>query len=353
MTGGVLIVIPALDEAEHIDAVLDGIVPFVDRAAGAGRPVDVVVADGGSRDATRAIVRAHPLALRGAARVLDNPDRLQSAGVNRAVAEYGSCATWLLRMDAHARYPGDYADALLADAEATGADSVVVAMRAVGETGFQRAAAIAQNARIGNGGSPHRMRGGGRFVAHGHHALMRLEAFRAAGGYDPAFSHNEDAELDHRLAARGGRIWLSGRTRLDYLPRRSLGALVRQYLNFGRGRAATMRKHRIRPGPRQLAVILVLPAAGLALLAPFAWPFAIPLAVWLGACLIAGAALALRGGGLAGLAAGPLAACMHLAWSAGFLAGIVGNDPTTPSSDGRSPTPVSGARPGTAPGPEG
>lgn len=350
MKEGVLIVVPALDEAQHVGAVLDGLVPFIDRATAAGRTVNVVVADGGSRDATRAIARAHPLAARGRAHVLDNPDRLQSAGVNRAVAAHGARARWLIRLDAHARYPADYCDALLEDGATTGADSVVVAMRAVGETGFQRIAALAQNARIGNGGSSHRMQGGGRFVAHGHHALMRLDAFRAAGGYDAAFSHNEDAELDHRLVARGGRIWLSGRTGLDYLPRRSLGALLRQYRNFGRGRAATMRKHRIQPGLRQLAVILVLPAAGLALLTSVAWFFAVPLAVWLGTCLLAGVVLALRGGGLAGLAAGPLAACMHLAWSMGFLAGLVGDGQAVARPDGTPTASAPEVGPAAAPG---
>ena len=39
----------------------------------------------------------------------------------------------------------------------------------------------------------------GHWADHGHHALMRISAFRAVGGYDESFSHNEDAELDYRL----------------------------------------------------------------------------------------------------------------------------------------------------------
>ena len=332
MSGGVLVAIPALDEARHIGAVLDGLAGFADRAAAQGRAVRIVVADGGSRDATRAIVAAHPLARRGTALLLDNPARLQSAGVNRAVAEHGAGMDWLLRVDAHARYPDDYADILLGEAAATGADAVVVPMRAVGEAPFQRVAALAQNHRVGNGGSPHRVGGAGRWVAHGHHALMRMDAFRAAGGYDPAFSHNEDAELDHRLAARGARLWLTGRTGLDYLPRRALGPLLRQYRAFGRGRARTMRKHGLRPGARQAVAIAVLPVAAAALLAPLWAGFALPLAGWLGACLAAGAAMAWRGAGLAGLGAGLVAAAMHLAWSAGFWDGWLRGPGRAPSA---------------------
>jgi hypothetical protein len=77
--------------------------------------------------------------------------------------------------------------------------------------------------------------GQGAFVDHGHHALMEIAAFRAVGGYDPDFAHNEDAELDHRLRAAGYDIWLTGRTAITYFPRRALPALARQYFNFGRG----------------------------------------------------------------------------------------------------------------------
>ncbi|MGB3555885.1 MAG: glycosyltransferase, partial [Jannaschia sp.] len=105
MSEGVLIVIPTLNEAAHIGGVLDGLRPFLDRAAGSGRAVRVVVADGGSSDATRRIVAEHPLTGRGSVVLMDNPDRLQSAAVNRAVAEHGAGAEWLIRIDAHARYP--------------------------------------------------------------------------------------------------------------------------------------------------------------------------------------------------------------------------------------------------------
>ena len=76
-------------------------------------------------------------------------------------------------------------------------------MRTKGTGLFQKATALAQNSRLGNGGSQHREGGAGRWTDHGHHALMRLDAFRAVGGYDETFSHNEDAELDYRLAAGG------------------------------------------------------------------------------------------------------------------------------------------------------
>jgi succinoglycan biosynthesis protein ExoA len=193
-----LIVIPCLDEAAFIG-------PLLARLLADPNLVDplVVVADGGSTDGTRAIVEA--VAARDPRiRLLPNPHRLQSAGINLAARQYGRGRTWLLRVDAHAGYPEAYASRLIAEARASGATSVVVAMETVGAPGFQRAAAVAQSSRLGTGGSAHRMAGAGGWVEHGHHALFRLDAFLGCGGYDETFSHNEDAELDVRLARAGG-----------------------------------------------------------------------------------------------------------------------------------------------------
>lgn len=314
----VLIVIPALNEARHIEGVLDFAASFAARARGL-----VVVADGGSTDGTPQIVRrraaADPLI-----RLIENPARLQAAGVNLAVRHFGAGAEWLLRLDAHSAYPADYGDVLLAEAERMGADSVVVSMHAAGEGFLQRVIAEAQNSRLGNGGSAHRLAGagaggdGGAWVDHGHHALMRIAAFRKVGGYDERFSHNEDAELDHRLTGAGFRIWLTGRTVLTYFPRARLGPLVRQYWNFGRGRARNLRKSGTRPALRQAVVALLAPAAALAVLVPLSPFFALPLLLWLLACLAGGVMIAGQTKRAQGLLAGLVAGVMHMAWSAGF-----------------------------------
>ena len=310
--GRVLIVIPNLNEAAHIADVLDAILPFAGRV-----DARIVVVDGGSADATAVIVREHALR-HPRIDLLDNPARLQAAAVNRAARAYGDGCEWLLRLDAHSAYPPDYGDALLAEAAETGADSVVVSMEARGEQGLQRLIAEAQNSRIGNGGSAHRLAGRGAWVDHGHHALMRMAAFRAVGGYDERFSHNEDAELDHRLRAAGYRIRLTGRTALGYFPRKRLAPLMRQYFNFGRGRARNLAKHGTRPALRQAAVAMLAPALLLTLLVPLSPVFALPLAVWLLACLAGGLMIAWSTRNPAGVLSGFIAGLMHLAWSAGY-----------------------------------
>jgi succinoglycan biosynthesis protein ExoA len=210
----------------------------------------------------------------------------------------------------------------------SGATAVTVPMTTILQRGFAAGVAAAQNSLLGTGGAAHRMGLGGRFTDHGHHALIRLDAFRAIGGYDATQSHNEDADFDHRLQQAGGRIWLSGRTGIGYFPRRSGRGLFRQYLRFGAGRAETLLKHGLWPRLRQAVPLATGPAVGVALLALGAatvapglgWLLlAAPALVWAGFCLGFGTYLAMAAGRGDVLWAGPAAMVMHLGWSLGFI----------------------------------
>lgn len=314
-----LIVIPCLDEADHIGALLDLLAPAAARLG-----AKIVVADGGSTDGTVAIVQRHA-ERNPRVTLLHNPGRLQGAGLNLAVSRFGDGFDYLVRIDAHGGYPDDYCDRLLEEAVCTGADSVVVSMETAGSGAgaVQAAAAAVQNSRLGTGGSRHRHASEGEWIDHGHHALMRISAFRAVGGYDESFGHNEDAELDHRLRHAGYRIWLTGRTSMTYFPRASFGRLYRQYLGYGRGRARNILKHRLVPKLRQAVPLFVLPAV---LLAPFAlvhWAALVPAAIWIAVCLGFGAWIAARERRPQLLLAGVSAMVMHFAWSLGFWAQLV------------------------------
>ncbi len=318
---GALIVIPCLDEEAHLPGLLDLL------CADLGAGDLIVVADGGSRDRSRAIVmdRARTDAR---VRLMDNPDRIQSTGVNAAVRAFGEGRQFFVRIDAHCLYPPRYCSQLLAEIARTGSDSVVVAMRTEGRGCMQRAVAAAQNSRLGSGNAAHRVGAEPGYVDHGHHAAMRIESFLALGGYDEAFSHNEDAEFDHRLTRAGGRIWLCGVEPPIYLPRRSLGKLFKQYLSYGRGRASTVRKHDMRLKLRQVASILIAPSAAGLLTAPIVAAFspalaalaALPGLAWTAAALGGGTMLAVQRRDTCVLCAGVAAMTMHLSWSLGFIA---------------------------------
>jgi succinoglycan biosynthesis protein ExoA len=229
-------------------------------------------------------------------------------------------ATVLLRADAHALYPPDYLAICVTALTKTGAASVVVPMMTVGDAGFQHAVAAAQNSLLGNGGSAHRRASPSQFIEHGHHAAFNRDFFLNVGGYNETFSHNEDAEYDHRVSLAGGRIWLCGDITLSYFPRRDPWGLAKQYFFHGAGRARTLLTHHIRPRLRQLLPLLILLGSlGGLLLTPVHLGFSlIPLGYCL-ACLGFGTSEALRRHDLWLLAVGPAAMIMHLSWATGFI----------------------------------
>jgi succinoglycan biosynthesis protein ExoA len=311
-------VIPCLNEAGHIAGLIDRLMPSAERL-----DMRIVVVDGGSTDGTQEVVRKIAAA-NGRVVLLHNARKIQSAAVNLAVKKFGGDFRSFIRIDAHGDYPEDYCDRLIEDAGATSADSVVVSMKTQGFGAFQKATALAQNSRLGNGGSPHRHGAVGHWTDHGHHAFMRVWAFRSVGGYDESFSHNEDAELDFRLRAAGHRIWMTDKTFMVYYPRASVPALFRQYLGYGRGRAKNILKHRALPKIRQAIPLMVFPVVAGMSLAVFSLSALIPAGLWAAACLGYGAWMAVSQRNPYGPLAGFSAMVMHLAWSAGFWLQLLG-----------------------------
>jgi succinoglycan biosynthesis protein ExoA len=317
----VVIAIPTLNETATIESVLRTLTP-------ADMPnLRIVVVDGGSSDDTCAIVRGLAAEL-PFIQLADYPVFGPALGIAAAInlVARTADADILIRCDAHAIYPRDYVPRLLETLRRTGATSVVVPMDSVGRGCFQKAVAWVCDMPIGSGGAAHRGGHNSDFVDHGHHAAFRLDTFLAVGGYDESFSHNEDAELDCRLRAAGGVIYLDADIRIGYYPRATPRALWRQYFRYGRGRSRTMRRY---PGSirfRQLAVpghvVLSLASIVAAAIAGrwsfLAWPM-------LYLMLLAGTSLLLaaRQRIWCGLWSGPAAFIMHTAWAGGFFAGLL------------------------------
>ncbi len=316
----VVIAIPTLNEAETIEAVLRKL--SLERQDVPG--LELVVADGGSLDSTISIVERVSAEF-PFVHIIQNPKRIQSAAINTVARAWAGNASVLVRCDAHSVYPEKYVARLLETLHQTEADSVVVPMDSVGRTCVQRAVAWVSDTPVGSGGSSHR--GGTRsgFVDHGHHAAFQLRSFLAVGGYDETFTHNEDAELDCRLNAMGGKVYLDADIRIQYYPRENFRDLWRQYFNYGRGRSRTLRRH---PGTlriRQIAVpahfVLSLLSIGVAIgfgsWLPTAWPLS-----YLTVLAVASLALLAKHRSICALFAGPAAFVMHSAWASGFFYGL-------------------------------
>ncbi len=315
---GAAVIIPTYNEARHIGGLLEQLLRHDESVVG-----EILVADGRSEDETRAIVAGFT-ERSGRVRLVDNPERVQAAGINHAAKAATPERTVLVRMDAHSHYPEDYVPRLLEQLSARESESVVVRLRTVGRTCMEKAIAAASNSAFGTGGSLHRVGGASRHVDHGHHAAFVRSAFERVGGYDRGFIANEDAEFDYRLRKTGGRIWFASEIEIDYFPRSTLKALARQYWRYGQGRAQNYLKHGEALKLRQLAA----PAIALTLLASLLLGFVQPLfwlvpALYASGCAAAAVLLAVRERAPCVLLAAPALVAMHVAWGLGFLERMV------------------------------
>jgi succinoglycan biosynthesis protein ExoA len=234
------VIVPARNEAAFIAGTLTQLL----RQDYDPRRFEVLVADGGSTDDTRAVVRAlaagHPNL-----RLLDNPRRWSSAGRNAAVrAARGDI---VLLVDGHCELDGTRHLADLADAfRRSGADCVgrPQPLDVRGATRLQRAIAAARASRLGHHPASHIYSSREGFVPPQSVAVAyRREVFATVGLFDETFDACEDVEFNHRVARAGLRCYFTPRVRVRYHPRSSLAGLFRQMVRYGRGRVRLLRKH--------------------------------------------------------------------------------------------------------------
>jgi len=321
----VSVLVPVLNEEEHIrETVAAMLGQELD-----GRSFELVFADGRSEDRTKAILEE---LAREDERivVVENPARTTAAGLNAALRR--ARGRYVARMDAHAYFPARYLAAGIERLER--GDDVVwaagpVVPRANG--GISQSVAIALGSRLGVGGSSKwRMNGPesrpdeeveldtGVFAG-----VWRRETLDRLGGWDDGWPVNQDSELAARVHAEGGRIVCLPEMAAEYLPRRSLRKLWRQYWRFGYYRAKTSARH-----PGSLRRTHLLPPAVVATLAVALLPLG-PLRrlAWLGAGLYLAALLAAAGAEARRASPRdvallpPVLAVMHLSWGLGFLVG--------------------------------
>ena len=112
----VTVVIPTYNEERHLRSTLDSIAVQTYPAI-----AEIIVVDGRSTDRTRAVAEAVD-----AVRLVDNPERIQAAGLNRSLEI--ARGEVIVRVDGHCVLAPDYVDACVAALEQTGAAIVGGAM---------------------------------------------------------------------------------------------------------------------------------------------------------------------------------------------------------------------------------
>lgn len=318
------VVVPMLNEAGHVHRLAESLA-----AQDWSGELEILVADGGSSDGSVELLtsaaRAHGLPLR----VLANPARWVSHGLNACIRE--ASGDLIVRLDSHSRYPSDYLRRCAAVAAETGAWNVGGVVVAEGSTPMERATACAMSSAFGGIGWTRQASAGERTevdtITYG---AFRPEAFRRAGLFDETLARNQDDEFNLRLRRVGGRIVLDPEIRTYYTPRGSLRAIFRQYYEYGLWKVPVMLRHRTVLSARSLAPLAFLGsvailAGGAAVAPPARRVLALEVGAYLLGAVAFGAGAIRRRGESWTLLPGVISAfpAFHVGYATGMLHGWI------------------------------
>jgi glycosyltransferase involved in cell wall biosynthesis len=220
------IAIPVLNEEKHLLGCLNSVLAFEKPL---GVRLSIYVVDGGSSDDTKNIA-AEYAARHLNIKVLDNPKRIQSCALNIVLRE--GIGEYVMRLDAHATYPPNYLALCLKSALESDADNVggIVKTLPGAATYSAKVVQAITTHRFGIGNAEFRLlpeAGPADTVPFG---FFKRSIFNRIGFYDERLVSGEDYELNRRILATGGRIWLNPRIVSQYYNRPTIAGFVRKQI---------------------------------------------------------------------------------------------------------------------------
>jgi glycosyltransferase involved in cell wall biosynthesis len=305
------VILPVLNEESHLEGAVLSVLSQDYRG-----PLEIILALGPSRDRTNEI--ATKLASQdNRVKLLDSPTGKTAAGLNLALA--ASKSPVVVRVDGHAQIPNNYISLIVEILNKTGAVNVGGVMAAVGTTAFERAVAGAMRSPLGVGASRFHTGGEAGEVDTVYLGAFRREALIAIGGFDERFTRAQDWELNFRLRENGGVIYFDPRLHVTYRPRSSVGALAKQYFEYGRWRRVVSRRHSGTINYRYLAPPFALLGFSVSLVLGVLLSsiFFIPALVYLLFVVLASLKISTSVGEYLLLLV--VIPTMHFAWGAGFI----------------------------------
>ena len=245
----VSIIIPVRNEEKFIARCLQSV---VDQDYPQDR-MEVLVVDGGSQDRTREIgsefSSRYPLI-----ELLDNPKLSAPAGLNLGIRE--ARGDIVIRVDGHCLLEADYVSQCVRCLRETGADNVGGLMKAVGQDYVSQVIALAISSLFGSGGSKFHYADREQYVDTVYLGAFRRSVFDKVGLFNEKLVRNQDYELNYRIRAAGGKVFLSPAIRSHYYGRTTLRDLWHQYFQYGFWKLEMIQMHPRSVQPRHLAAPL-------------------------------------------------------------------------------------------------
>jgi glycosyltransferase involved in cell wall biosynthesis len=260
----VAIVIPCLNEASFIGPCLQSCLA---QEVEEGQ-LEIIVCDGDSRDATRAIVQdimtAHP-----SVRLLENARGITPVALNLGIRD--TKAEVIIILGAHSViYPDYVKNCLQALHDHPDAGCVGGIIESEYSDEASEAIGLAQTSSFGVGNAYFRTGRAAGYVDTVAFGAYRREVFEKVGYFDEELIRNQDDEMNFRVLKNGYKILLDLSIRSRYFARASFRTLFRQYYQYGFWKVYANRKHRSITTLRQLVPFLFF---SFLLFFPLTWLF--------------------------------------------------------------------------------
>lgn len=317
----VSILMPVFNEAGFIDQSLGALL----RQTYPQDRMEIIVADGMSKDTTRERIERIASASVIPITIVDNVKQIAPTGLNCAMARANGDI--IIRVDGHCEIEPEYVANCVEHLKSGKADGVGGPIETVGDGPQSEAISIAMSSSFGVGGSAFRtVNDREMYTDTVAFPGYTREIIERAGPYNEELVRNQDDEYNYRIRKLGGRILLSPNIRSRYYSRSTFRSLWRQYFQYGYWKVRILQMHPKQMSLRQFAplifVLALLFTALLALLTPFGqWPLIALICIYLIANFAA-SAFSARGK----FALIPIVslsfAILHLSYGFGFLLGV-------------------------------
>ena len=231
----VSVVVPFRNEEKYLDHLLKCLC----KQTYPEEKMEWLLIDGKSTDGSREIVEKymldHPILL------LNNPKRHTPDALNLGIQN--ARGKYIIRMDAHSGFPEDYIEKCIQCLEKTGADNVGGVARTKGEGPVGKAIASVLSSPFGVGNAKFRTDGKSGYVDTVPFGTFRREIFDKVGLFDTELLRSEDTDLNARIRAAGGKIWLSREIQFEYYCRNSVEEFIKMALKNGNALFWTIRRN--------------------------------------------------------------------------------------------------------------
>ncbi|MHB8134281.1 MAG: glycosyltransferase family 2 protein [Anaerolineaceae bacterium] len=240
MTNLVSIIIPCLNEEQHIG----GVIQAIAMQTFPQKKMEIIIADGGSSDKTINIIQeAQQIYPELMIKIIENPARIIPAALNRAIK--ASEGEIIVRMDAHAipdRQYIEYSVQNLQEKKGANVGGLWI-IKPGNSTWIAKSIAFAASHPFGVGDAKYRYSLEPAYVDTVPFGAFNRSLFNQIGLYNEELMTNEDYELNMRIIKSGGKIYFDPKIKTEYYARSTLFALAKQYWRYGYWKFQMLRKY--------------------------------------------------------------------------------------------------------------